>query len=52
VDELRVDTTLPDAARDQLRVLPAEVDDQDRAILGLRLAPLEREDLGVQCPVQ
>ena len=32
-DELRVDARLPDPPCDQLRVLAAEVDDQDRAVL-------------------
>jgi len=32
-DELGVDARLPDAARDQLRVLAAEVDDEDGALL-------------------
>jgi hypothetical protein len=36
-DELGVDARLADAARDQLRVLAAEVDDEDRAILGCRV---------------
>jgi hypothetical protein len=37
-DELRVDAALADAARNQLRVLAAAVDDEDRALLrsGLR----------------
>jgi hypothetical protein len=36
--ELRVDAALADAARDQLRILAAAVDDEDRALLrsGLR----------------
>ena len=33
-DELRVDARLAHAPRDQLAVLPAEVDDEDRALLG------------------
>jgi hypothetical protein len=32
-DQLRVDATLPDAPRDQLRVLAAEVDDEDGTLL-------------------
>ena len=32
-DELRVDAALADAPRDQLRVLPAEVDDENRPVL-------------------
>jgi hypothetical protein len=38
--ELRVDAALADAARDQLGVLAAAVDDEDRALLrsGLREA--------------
>ena len=38
-DELRVDPRLAHAARDQLRVLPAEVDHQHRPLLGERLRP-------------
>jgi hypothetical protein len=41
-DELRIDTALPDTARDQLRVLAAEVDDEDRAVVALR----QRDDVG------
>jgi hypothetical protein len=44
-DELGVDPRLADAARDQLRVLAAEVDDEDGALLGRRLG--KRDDLGV-----
>jgi hypothetical protein len=44
-DELRIDAALPDTARDQLRVLAAEVDDEDGALLGRRLG--KRDDLGV-----
>ena len=46
-DELGVDARLAHAARDQLRVLAAEVDHQHRPLLGERLeAPeLERDDL-------
>ena len=36
-DELRVDAALADAARDQLRVLATEVEDEDRALLGSAL---------------
>ena len=43
--ELRVDAALAHAPRDQLRVLPAEVDDEHRALLGPRLR--EVQDLGV-----
>jgi hypothetical protein len=32
-DELGVDAALADAARDQLRVLPPEVEDEDRPVL-------------------
>ena len=34
-DELRVDARLADAPRDQLAVLAAEVDDEDRTLLGI-----------------
>jgi hypothetical protein len=43
-DELRVDARLADAAGDQLRVLPAEVEHEDRALLGEELGP-QRDDL-------
>jgi len=36
-DELRVDAALADATGDQLGVLAAEVDDEDRALFGRRL---------------
>jgi hypothetical protein len=39
-DELRVDPALADPARDQLRVLAAEVDDEDGPVVSLR----ERDD--------
>ena len=45
VDELRVDAALPDAPRDQLRVLAAEVDDEDGALFRRRLLERERDDL-------
>jgi hypothetical protein len=35
-DELRVNTRLAHPSRDQLAVLPPEVDHEDRALLGLR----------------
>jgi hypothetical protein len=41
-DELRVDAALADAARDQLGVLAAEVDDEDRAFLDAVARLLER----------
>ena len=41
-DELRVDAALAHASRDQLRVLPSEVDDQHRALLRRPLR--ERQD--------
>jgi hypothetical protein len=34
MDELRVDTALADAPCDQLRVLAAEVEDEDGPLLG------------------
>ena len=42
-DELRVNARLADAAGDQLRVLAAEVDDEDRPLLG-RLLGQELSD--------
>jgi hypothetical protein len=42
-DELGVDAALADAPRDQLRVLPAEIDDEDRTLLGSALR--KRDDL-------
>ena len=36
-DELGVDAAFADASRDQLRVLTAEVDDEDGPLLGRRL---------------
>jgi hypothetical protein len=44
-DELGVDASIPDATRDQLRVLTTEVDDEDGALLGRRLG--KRDDLRV-----
>jgi hypothetical protein len=44
-DELGVDAALADAARDQLRVLAAEVDDEDGPLLELRLRRRELDDL-------
>src|SRR5207245_638154 len=38
-DELRVDARLAHAPRDQLRVLAAEVDDEDRTFFWERLRP-------------
>jgi hypothetical protein len=43
-DELRIDTALPDAPRDQLRVLAAEVDNENGAIAALR----KRNDDAIQ----
>ena len=40
-NELRVDAALAHAARDQLRVLPAEIDDEHGALLGPRLRQVE-----------
>ena len=45
MDELRVDAALADAPRDQLRVLAAEVDDEDGALFRRRLLERERDDL-------
>ena len=45
-DELGVDAALADPTRDELRVLPAEVDDEDRPVLGLLFGPLEGQNLG------
>ena len=45
VDELRVDAALAHAPGDQLRVLAAEVDDEDGTLLGRRLGDGERDDL-------
>ena len=44
-DELRVDPRLAHAARDQLAVLPPEVDDEDRTFLRRGLGSRERNDL-------
>ena len=44
-DELRVDARLAHAPCDQLAVLPAEIDDEDRALLRRRLGRRERDDL-------
>ena len=44
-DELRVDTRLAHASRDQLAVLAAEIDDEDRPLLRRRLRGGERDDL-------
>ena len=46
--ELRVDARLAHAARDQLAVLPAEVDDEHGTLLGRGLGCRERDDLGHQ----
>jgi hypothetical protein len=42
-DELGIDPALADAPRDQLRVLPTEVDDEDGTVLDRRLR--QRKDL-------
>ncbi len=47
-DELGVDAGLAHAPRDELAVLPAEVDDEDRALFRLGLGGRERDDLGHQ----
>jgi hypothetical protein len=44
-DELRVDPALPDAARDQLRVLAAEVDDENRPLLARRVGGWKADEL-------
>jgi hypothetical protein len=44
-DELRVNAAFAHAARDQLRVLPAEVDDEDGTFFWRRLRGGERDDL-------
>ena len=44
-DELGVDARLPHPARDQLAVLPAEVDDEDRPLLRSDLGGGQRYDL-------
>ncbi len=44
-DELRVHTTLAHASRDQLRVLAAEVDDENGALVGLSVGEREPDDL-------
>jgi hypothetical protein len=49
VDKLRVDAALADAARDQLGILSAEVDDEDGALFGCGLRDWERDDLPHQC---
>jgi len=42
-DKLRVDTALAHAAGDQLRVLAAEVDDEDGALLGRLFGDRKRD---------
>jgi hypothetical protein len=49
VDELRVDAALADAPGDQLRVLAAEVDDEDGALFGCGLGDGERNYFPHQC---
>ena len=44
-DELRVDAALAHAARDQLRVLPAEIQNQHRPLFGRGFLGRERNDL-------
>ena len=46
--ELGVDTSFAHPARDQLAVLPAEVDDEHGTLLGRGLGCRERDDLGHQ----
>jgi hypothetical protein len=46
--ELRVDAALANPARDQLRVLPAEVDHEHRTFFGRRLRLGKRDDLAHQ----
>ena len=43
--ELRVDSRLPDAARDQLRVLAAEIQDEHRPLLRASLGDRKSDDL-------
>ncbi len=50
VDELRVDAALAHAPGNQLRVLAPEVDDEDGALFGCRLADRERHYLSHQRP--
>jgi hypothetical protein len=52
VDELRVDAAFAHSPRDELRVLPAEVDDEDGALLRCRLRHRERHDLAHLVPLQ
>jgi hypothetical protein len=47
-DELRVDTRLPHPPRDELAVLPAEIDDEHGALLRRCLWSRERDDLAHQ----
>ena len=47
-NELGVDAALAHAARDQLRVLAAEVDDEDRALLRRGFLQRQRDDLAHQ----
>jgi hypothetical protein len=44
-DELRVDTRLADAAGDQLAVLAAEVEDEDRALVSWGNVPVPPDPL-------
>jgi hypothetical protein len=44
-DELGVDPALADAAGDQLRVLAAEIDDEDGAVFELRVARRQLDDV-------
>ena len=45
-DELGVDARLADAPRDELAVLAAEVEDEDRTVLGCGLGAWEGDHLG------
>jgi hypothetical protein len=47
-DELGVDPALADPARDQLRVLAAEVDHEDRTFLGRSFRLGERDEVAHQ----
>ena len=44
-NELGIDTALADAPRDQLRVLAAQIDDENRPLAGRGLRPGLRGDL-------
>jgi hypothetical protein len=44
-DELGVDPALPDTAGDQLRILAAQIENEDGALLRLRFGSAEGDDL-------